>query len=207
MKKIFKRWYVSIFLIPIVLTYFTDFIGLPLIFRNWNYSVITCQFILIVILLYELISLDKDFERFKFSPKESDKKIVKRLLETLDIDMFQEEIYKQDAWYGYKSNAIGKIIDFTADLSLIRNKTTDDELNNLLENFSMKLEVFKSYSSLRLYGLRNSLFYVPNKDTDEIRVRTKIETGKMNEMTKEAFEALEMLIEYLKRRKYFDYDG
>ena len=60
MKKILDKWYLSVFIIPIVLTYLTNYVGLPLIFANWEYSIIASITILIGILLYEIITLKRE---------------------------------------------------------------------------------------------------------------------------------------------------
>ena len=101
MRKILEKWYLSMFIIPIIVTYLTNFIKLPIIFANWEYSIMASMTILIGILLYELNTLSNILKIEREKPKKADKKIVRELLETLNIDKFHEEIVRQDAWNGY----------------------------------------------------------------------------------------------------------
>lgn len=111
MKKIVEKWYLSLFIIPIILTYLTSYFSLPDIFKNWQYSIIVSLVLLVSILMYELRSLKKQLNTFV--PKKSDKKIIQKLLKELDLDSFHEEIFEQNSWYGYKKEAISKSISFT----------------------------------------------------------------------------------------------
>lgn len=200
MNKILDRWYMTIFIIPIVLTYSTNYLTLPDIFSNWQYSIIVSLFIIIGILLYEIFLLKRQIEHRKIEPKRRDKEIINDLLSTLNLDVFHEDIYEQNAWYGYKKEAISNIIDFTSDVRLIKNKTSDKELNSYLENFTNKLKDFQEYSAVRLFGETN--FYMPNKDSKEAKKIAEIETKKMNELTKESFLELEKLMQYLREKEY-----
>lgn len=195
MKRLFKKWYFSFFIIPIILTYLTSYITLPIIFKNWQYSIITSLIILILILIYEL----KKSKQFK--PKISDKRIIKNLLEELDLDTFYEDLYEQNAWYGYSKEAIRKTISYKNSVKLLKNKLTDKKLEKLLNNFNEKLEDFHSYSSLHLYGEAN--FYIPNKDNLDInRDKIQKQTEEMNRLMKLCYLDLEKLVNYLKAFNY-----
>lgn len=202
MRKILSKWYVSMFILPIFLTYLTNYINLPVIFENWEYSIITSLLILVGILIYELFTLNDELKDIKNTPKKGDKKIVRELLETLDLDKFHEEIVRQDAWNGYYNEDIYRITKFQEKAKLIGYKTSDKKLNNLINNFVSKLDNFTDYSSLRLYGRGDWL--IPFKDNPDIHPREKIkkETDKMNKLSKECFIELEYLMEYLRRKEY-----
>ena len=101
MRKILDKWYISMFIIPIFLTYLTNYIKLPIVFENWEYSIIASMTILIGILLYEINTLSNRLKETQDKPKKSDKKILRELLDTLNIDKFHEDIVRQDAWNGY----------------------------------------------------------------------------------------------------------
>ncbi|WP_127138002.1 hypothetical protein [Flagellimonas oceanensis] len=119
MSKMLNKWYLSMFIIPIVLTYLTTYIKLPDIFSNWEYSIIASLTILSGILFYEIITLKRELTRLSEKPKKSDKKIVRELLETLNIDKFHEDIVRQDAWNGYHREDIYRIIEFQEKAKLI----------------------------------------------------------------------------------------
>ncbi|WP_034261024.1 hypothetical protein [Altibacter lentus] len=202
MKKILDKWYLSVFIIPIILTYLTNYVELPIIFANWEYSIIASMTILIGILLYEVIIFKRKLERLREIPKKSDKKIVRELIETLNIDKFHEDIVRQDAWNGYHREDIHRIIEFQEKAKLIGYKTSSEKLNNLINNFLSKLDDFTDYSSIRVYGSGDWL--IPFKDNPDVHTREKIkkETEKMNELTTKCFIELESLMEYLKKKEY-----
>ena len=202
MKKILNNWYLSMFIIPIILTYLTNYIKLPIIFENWEYSIIASLIILIGILLYELRTLSNRLKMALEKPKKADKKIIRELLETLNIDEFHEGIVRQDAWNGYYRDDIHRIIEFKEKAKLIGYKTSSEKVNNLINNFLTKLDEFTEYSSLRVSGQGDWL--VPFKDNPDIHPREKIrkETEVMNELTKKCFIELENLMEYLRNKEY-----
>lgn len=202
MKKILNKWYLSVFIIPIILTYLTYYIKLPIIFENWEYSIIASMTILIGILLYEINNLSKRLKGVNEKPKKADKKIVRKLLKTLNIDKFHDEIVRQDAWNGYYREDIHRIIEFREKAKLIGYKTSNEKVNSLINNFLKKLDEFTEYSSMRVYGRGDWL--VPFKDNPDIHPREKIkkETEKMNKLSNESFVELENLMEYLRNKEY-----
>lgn len=202
MKKILDKWYLSMFIIPIVLTYLTNYIKLPIIFANWEYSIIASMTILIGILLYELSTLYNTLKIAREKPKKTDKKIVRELLETLNIDKFHEEIVRQDAWNGYYRENIHRIIEFQEKAKLIGYKTSSEKVNNLINQFLTKLDDFTEYSSVRVSAKGDWL--MPFKDNLDIHSRKiiKKETEEMNALAKKCFVELETLMIYLKDREY-----
>ncbi|MGE6352920.1 hypothetical protein ACQKCJ_03470 [Flavobacterium sp. NPDC079362] len=199
MKRILEKWYLSIFVIPIVLTYLTSYFSLPDIFKNWQYSIIVSLVLLVSILLYELRNLKNELN--VFVPKKSDKKIIQKLLKELDLDSFHEDIYEQNSWYGYKKEAISKSISFIYKARLIKNRVTDNGLQVLISNFTEKLNKFHEYSSIHLYGGDN--YFIPNKDNlSENRSIVEQETKEMNRLAKESFFELEKLMKYAKNNEY-----
>lgn len=202
MRKILNKWYLSMFIIPIILTYLTDFVKLPIIFANREYSIIASMTILIWILLYELNTLANRLKIAREKPKKADKKIVRELLETLNIDKFHEDIVSQDAWNGYYRDSVHRIIEFQHKAKLIGYKTSSEKVNNLINQFLVKLDDFTQYSSVRVSGKGDWL--IPFKNSQDINTREKIkkETEEMNVLTKKCFVELENLITYLKDKEY-----
>lgn len=202
MRKILDKWYLSMFIIPIILTYLTDYIKLPIIFANWEYSIIASMTILIGILLYELNTLSNILKIAREKPKKADKKIVRELLKTLNIDKFHEEIVRQDAWNGYYRDDIHRIIEFQEKAKLIGFKTSSEKVNNLINQFLAKLDDFTQYSSVRVSGQGDWL--IPFKDNPDIHPHEKIkkETEEMNALTKKCFVELENLMKYLRDKEY-----
>jgi len=127
---------------------------------------------------------------------------VRDLLETLNIDKFQEDIVRQDAWNGYQREDIHRIIEFQEKAKLIGYKTSNKKVNNLINDFLNKLHEFTDYSSLRVSGHGDWL--VPFKDNPKIHPHEKIkkETEIMNDLSQKCFVELEVLIEFLKEKKY-----
>ncbi|MBA6154899.1 hypothetical protein, partial [Gelidibacter maritimus] len=152
MKKYFEKWYISLFILPILLTYLTSFVQLPDIISNWEYSIITSLTILVIILIYEIQLLNKKVVELESKPTEKDKKIIKKLLKTLNLKMFQEDICTQDSWNGYPREAISNVIEFKHNSVLIENQTSVEKLNNLISDFLKELEIFTEYSSKRVSG-------------------------------------------------------
>ncbi len=202
MRKISDKWYLSMFIIPIILTYLTNYIELPIIFENWEYSIIASMTIMIGILFYEINILSTRLKEANKKPKKADKKIIRELLETLNIDKFHENIVGQDAWNGYYRDDIHRILEFQHKAKLIGYKTSNEKVNNLINQFLEKLEDFTEYSSMRVSGRGDWL--VPFKDNPDIHPREKIkkETDKMNELSNECFTELENLMEYLRNKEY-----
>ena len=202
MRKFTDRWYLSMLIVPIVLTYLTDYIKLPIIFEKWEYSIIASMTILIGILLYELKSMSHSLKIARDKPKKADKIIVRKLLEILDIDKFHEEIVLQDAWNGYYRDDIHRIIEFQEKAKLIGYKTSNEEVNNLISQFVVKLDDFTQYSSVRVSSQGGWL--VPFKDNPEIHPHEKIkkETEEMNALTQKCFSELEGLMKYLRDKDY-----
>lgn len=198
MKKLAEKWYISIFVIPILMTYFTSFIQLPEILSNWEYSIILSLSILVFILIHEIRIRNKKILLYETKPTEKDKMIIYSLLETLNLKMFQEDVCRQDAWNGYPREAIHNIIEFQHDAVLIKNHTSINELNCLINDFLTELREFTEYSSMRLYGSNEWL--IPFKDNPRIYPLEQIknETNIMNTLSKKAFDKLELLMIYLR---------
>jgi hypothetical protein len=203
MDKLLNKWYFVLIAIPILVNLLTNSIGLPDLFKEWTTTVITTLTFLTIILSTELILLSRKIREIEFKPKESDKKIIRNLLTTLDIDSFHEDIKDQDSWYGYKKEAIGKTINFAQDAGLISNKTSDKKLNNLLLDLKNAIDDFNAYSSTQLYGNGDD-WYSPAKDTDFNVEKAKIAQPIMNEKTDIAFKKLTLLLDYLKHKNYLE---
>ena len=107
MGKLLNKWYFGLIVIPILINLLTNSIGLPDLFKDWSMTIIATLSFVIIILSTELILLSKKIRGITFKPKKSDKKIIKKLLTTLDVNAFHEDIKDQDSWYGYKQEAIG----------------------------------------------------------------------------------------------------
>jgi hypothetical protein len=203
MAKIFNKWYFGLIAIPIFINLLTNSIGLPDLFNEWTTTVIATLSFLAIILSTELIFLSKKIREIEFIPKESDKRIIKKLLITLDVDAFHEDIKDQDSWYGYKKEAIRKIIDFAQDAGLISNKTSDIKLNNLLLDLKNAIDDFDSYCSTQLYGNGDD-WYSPAKDIDFNVEKAKIAQPIMNAKSETAFMKLTLLLDYLKQKNYLE---
>jgi len=202
MSKIINKWYFGLIIIPVIVNLLTNTIELPVLFKNWTYTLLVTMAIAILVLITELMILNRKFIRLKEKPKESDKVIIKKLLATLNVDMFHKEIKNKDGWYGYLQEAIHNTIEFVADAGLISNKTTDKKLNSLIEDFKNSLDKFNNFSAVELFP--NGLFYTPAKDTEYNKKRAEEARQIMNRMTDTAFKKLTTLFEYLKDKNYLE---
>ncbi|QYJ67679.1 hypothetical protein [Flavobacterium litorale] len=137
MDRILNKWYFGLIIMPILVNLLTNSIGLPELFNNWIYTTIAILIISTSILMIELYQLNQKYKVLKFTPKESDKKIVVELLETLDVDLFHEKIEEQDSWYGYNQEAIEKAIDFAKKAGLISYRTSDAKANKLTQLYTL----------------------------------------------------------------------
>jgi len=203
MDRLLNKWYFGLIGIPILINLLTNTIGLPDLFKQWDITLIATLSFMTIILTTELILLSKKLREVKFNPKESDKKIIKNLLATLDIDTFHEDIKGQDSWYGYRKEAIGKTIDFAQDARLISNKTSDKKLNQLLLDSKNAIDDFNAYSSTQLYG-NGADWYSPAKDTDFNVEKAKIAQPIMNAKADFAFNKLTLLLDYLRHKNYLE---
>lgn len=160
MNRLLNRWYVSLIFLPALINYLTELIPLPKILGNWQLTLIGSLLIVISILIFELYRL-----KASLSINEKDCDILIKLLNTLNVDLFQKEIFEQDSHYGYLKEPIGNIINFTESSQLLSNRTTDKKLNKLIDNLSDSLDEFTRYSGGQLYG-GNDLWYTPDKGTE-----------------------------------------
>lgn len=201
MKEILKRWYVGLIIVPTIINYLTSYVSLPDILEDWKTTIIISEFIFILILTYELYLAGKRKQIKTMTIKPNDKAIVKDLMDTLDVNLFQKEIHEVDSWYGYRRDAIRKVIEFSEKVNLISYKTTDEKLNELINDFNDSLETFTKFSAKELYGMDKD-WYTPDKGS-EVGLK-KIEEARpiMNQMATDSFEKLKTLMKYLKDKEY-----
>jgi hypothetical protein len=202
MNKIINRWYFGLIIIPVFINLLTNTIGLPDLFKNWTYTLLLTMFIIILVFISEFLKLNKRFIQLKTKPKESDKNIIMKLLETLDIKNFHEEIAMQDSWNGYDQKAIRNVCSFIYDANLLINKTADKKLNILIEDFRKSLEEFNHLSGISLYP--KGTYYAPAKESEYNKAYSEKVCPKMNKMTDISFEKLTTLMGYLKDRNYLE---
>ncbi len=203
MNKLLNKWYLGLILIPFIINLLTNTIGLPDLFKNWTITLLATLLFIIIILVTKLIEFSKKIRAFEFKPKESDKRIVKRLITTLDINIFHREVMEQDSWYGYKQDAIGKTLEFVEECELLSNRTSDKKLNKLILNTKNAIEEFNSYSATQLCGGKEN-WYTLAKDTSFNIESAKKARPIMNSQTDIAFAKLTILLDYLKYRNYFE---
>ena len=85
-------------------------------------------------------------------------------------------------------------------VKLIKNKTVDKKLQQMIDVFNDKLDLFTDFTAQNVYG-SNSGFLIPFKNSED-RNSVKKDSEKMNILAKNAFAELENLVEYLKSNKY-----
>jgi|GEM_PF-2453104 len=199
MQKLLDKWYLSLILVPITLTYLTEYFSLLYLKTDWNLTIILTLTVATIILIFELIITNQKLNKISKLPKEQDITIIKKLLKTLNVKSFEYDICTNDSWNGYREKSIHNLIDYLHKVKLLAYRTTDAKLNNLLANFNFRLEEFIEYSSCHLYG-HEAGFLIPFKYND--REKAREDAKKMNHLSMLAFKDFEFLILYLKEKKY-----
>lgn len=200
MTKILNKWYFSLVLIPIIINVITAEFKLSNFVDNWKLTIVGILLVTCLILFYELYVAKRKIEDLKSIPDTRDKRITNELISTLDISDFEENVYKQNSWYGYSQRAINKTIKFSEKALSEEYKTSDKKLNKLLEKLAQTLYDFNEYAGTKLYNEGNS--YNPAKENEHNLKITEEATPIMNQMTTDAFVDLQKLLEYLRKRKY-----
>jgi len=203
MTKITQKWYIGLIILPIIINLLTSLFDFPVLLRNWNFTVIGTLIIIVAILIYEYHLLKNENKLLRITPKESDKKIIRKLLDILDINMFQDKICEQSCWYGYEKEAIHKTIKFCEKTQLIKYKTSDEKLNILIQDLRNAIKEFEEQATKILYS-DNDSSYSPDKKTEFNVNRTKEIYPIVDEKSGIAFKKLEVLLSYLKQRNYFE---
>jgi len=203
MKRILEKWYIGLIILPILINIITEYFDSPTLLQNWNYTIIVTLMIVILILSYELINSNKVISKLKESPKESDKIIIKELLNTLDVNEFQIEIVQQSCWYGYKRSSIKKLYEFCRKAELLQYKTADLTLNNYIDKLAKSFHDFNDLASTILYG-DNELTYERDKKNPIEYERAKKTYPKVDELSKESFGILTEMMKYLKSKNYLE---
>ncbi|SIR26771.1 hypothetical protein [Maribacter ulvicola] len=203
MKKVLDRWYIGLILLPIIMNLTTAKLDLPILLKNWNFTIIGTLIITNFIAIYEFIILKKENKRLNSIPKESDKKIIKNLLKTLDVISFQDKISEQSSWYGYEKTAMQNTFDFCEKARLINYKTADEKLNNYIQELRLSLDEFHEKASRILYS-DNNTSYTPDKRNEVEVKKTKEAYPEVDKKSIESFKILSELLKYLKENNYLE---
>ena len=133
-------------------------------------------------------------------PDNRDIRISNELLSVLGISDFEENIYKQDSWYGYSQGSIKKSIRFCELAFAEQNQTSDDNLNGLIRELAISLSEFHAYSSKKLFN--EGLWYKLAKENEHNLKVSKAAAPIMNKMTSKGYKNLQNLCNYMRKRKY-----
>lgn len=202
MNKILSKWYISLVIAPILITYLTNHFSLPLLFSDWKLSIIFSLIIVIIILAIEL-KIQRDDNKSNEIIKKSDTETIRRLLGFLNLKLVQEEVLRNESWNGYPHEAIGSIIAYQHESRLLENKLIDRKLCILFDNFNDKLNAFTDFSSFHMHGSPHPDFLIPFKDPDN-RDKGWEDSKKIDKLAQDVYEELEILIAYLKREGYWE---
>lgn len=201
MSKLLTKWYISLVIAPIIITYLTNYFSFPLLLSDWKLSIIFSLVIFNIILAVELkIQMDKvDTNEIIII---TDTETTKRLFNVLNIKMLQEEILRKESWNGYLSDAIGNVIEYQYESRLIENRFLDKDSQIIIDNFNDVLESFTDYSSLNMYGGTHS-YLIPFKYPDN-KDRAMEDSKKIDKLAKDVYKELEILITHLKKKGYWN---
>jgi hypothetical protein len=193
-----KFAYGSVIIIPVLLNILMEIFNFKTVLSDWYITSIIVLATTNLILLYEFIHARKLLS----NAFEIDKKKVSLLLKKLDINTFQGDIVEVDSWHGYRQDAITKIIDFLDNATLLQLKTSDKKLNKLINDFVIQLDEFSTYTARHVVSGKNHFVPIARVETDyETR---KEETEKMNKLAGIAYQKLERLMEYIRKKNYID---
>lgn len=202
MDKILERWYFSLILVPIAINIITANTALSDFYAKWEITIIGILGITCIILCLELLKSRSQMRSLKAAPNPRDKRIVQELIQTIDVATFEKFIYEQDSWYGYSQSAIKKTTDFTDKALSEEYKTSNEKINELVEQLANTIYDFNSYAGTKLYSEGNR--YKPAKENEYNLKITEEATPIMNKQTTRAYNELKELLKYARKNRYLD---
>lgn len=125
-----------------------------------------------------------------------DKEVIKKLLQTLDVNNFQENIYQQNAWYGYSLESIKKTTSFVKESERISNFIAQKKSRRSVEKIRTLLKEFNQLVIEKMNTKRTS--YILPKEPDKYSQSEAIAIV-LNEKTKKIFQELEKFVFYIKK--------
>ena len=134
------------------------------------------------------------FKRKRLSSE--DREVIKKLLQTLDVDDFQENIYQQNAWYGYSLESIQKTTSFVKESERISNFIAQKKSRRSVEKIRTLLKEFNQLVIEKMNTKRTS--YILPKEPDKYSQSEAIAIV-LNEKTKKIFQELEKFVFYIKK--------
>lgn len=134
------------------------------------------------------------FKRKRLSSE--DREVIKKLLQTLDVDDFQENIYQQNAWYGYSLESIQKTTSFVKESERISNFIAQKKSRRSVEKIRTLLKEFNQLVIEKMNTKRTS--YTLPKEPDKYSQSEAIAIV-LNEKTKKIFQELEKFVFYIKK--------
>jgi hypothetical protein len=203
MKKIADKWYIGLIIIPTTINLLTELLDFPTLLKSWNLTIIGTLLIANLIFIYELHSLQREYKKLKVVPKESDKKVIYKLLAILNVDDFQHKICEQHCWYGYEKDAFYKMLEFCERCKSLKFKTADNKLNTLIHSLRSSIEDFEEMASKLLFSDGDN-YLSPDKNTDFNVERNKELCPIADEKSSICLQKLSELLDYLKTNNYFE---
>lgn len=199
MKKIIKKWYFSIFIIPIVLTYLTSYFDLPWLIKNWIISAGISIAILFLTFVYEIFSLNRELSQK--APKYIDIIIMTKLIRLLDIKSFEEHFVKGDSWYGYPKYSIRTLSEFSTESKILVNKTSDNELNKIIAKLNESIDSLLELTGRHMFLSNDG--YMFDTEIDKNRKNAEVIAPQINKKVDLIFKQMNTLRGYLLKRNYF----
>ena len=134
------------------------------------------------------------FKRKRLSSE--DREVIKKLLQTLDVDDFQENIYQQNAWYGYSLESIQKTTSFVKESERISNFIAQKKSRRSVEKIRTLLKEFNQLVIEKMNTKRTS--YTLPRESDKYS-QSEATAIVLNEKTKKIFQELEKFVFYIKK--------
>ena len=155
-QKIYNRWYFSIIILPFLSNFINSQLFIVKFFKQ-NQVLIFLIILVFVLFIENIVSRKKIFQLTR-NPKPYDLSIIDDLLFKLDVRLFQDEILYKNCWYGYDKKAISNILIFIDECQYMENKTSDLELNLLIDKLVKSLIDLTKYSETYLFDLRGKTY-------------------------------------------------
>lgn len=188
-KEIGSNWLICSIFVPLIINKFFDM-------KDLNFTLIATLGSLCVFLYLRA----RHFFLLGQELGEADRATLHRLFEIFDVNDFEENIYQQNAWYGYRITSIDRAIHFVEEADRVGNMITHEGIKRRLNSLKVLLKDFLDYSSKQMYNERTS--YTLPKEPDKYS-QSEATAIVLNEKTKKIFQELEKFVFNLKKEHQF----
>lgn len=143
-------------------------------------------------------------EPVKTAPEEKiserDKKIIHHLFtEVLDLDMAQDTLHLQAAWYGYPKKAIYSLTNYEKEVEKLSNRVSNKVFREKIETFTKSLKTFlrECGSLVSDYDSNHRYYFIGRQDSASYEESEKAlqKSKEIDKLASEAYGHLVVLID------------